>query len=154
MSLDERYEGNFLEGLDLPESAVVTAVIMSVTQPGSDKDASGKLIDKAIIEFDPDKWSCRYDKKYDGAKTQPRPIVKQKRLIVGKNSYLALKAMYGSDDTEWLGEPVTLQRRYLEASKAFGKHNTPCVRIIVPDGTPVSKTYRDYVGSKKPIKLT
>lgn len=128
-NVQEKYEGDFLEGENLEEGKLVPAVIEAVADPDTEKDASGKLISKAIVTFKG----------------------KKKRLILNKTNYLSLRAMFGGDPKEWIGKEIKLQRRYLSAARAFGNHNQPSVRIIPPTGTPVPKKFLDNLGSKTPL---
>jgi hypothetical protein len=80
-AMDDKYEGNFLEGSDLPDNKRFPLTIEAVVPPGTEKDASGKVILKAIVAF-------------KGAK---------KRMILGKTSYGVLKVLFGKDETQWIG---------------------------------------------------
>ena len=128
-SMEERYEGDFLEAIDLPEGVLVPVVIDKVTPPDTEKDSGGKTIKKAILTF--------RDKK--------------KRFVLNKTNYRLLKTLLGSDVSKWAGQGVNLQRRYLDAKHAFGQENEMCVRIIPPNGTPIPKSARDYIGTKHPV---
>jgi len=130
--LEERYEGNFLEAIDLPEGAHVPVVIEAIADPDTQKDGAGKTIRKAIVAFKG----------------------KGKRLILGKTNYRVLKAMLGADRAKWIGQTVQLQRRYLPADRAFGVPNELCIRVVPPHGTPIPKSARDYMGTTRPQEVT
>jgi hypothetical protein len=127
-AMEDKYEGNFLEGSDLPEGKRLTVAIEAVVPPGTEKDSSGKVILKAIIAF-------------KGAK---------KRMILGKTSYGVLKVLFGKDETQWIGKSIDLMRRYLPSKFAFGVHNEMCVRIVPPDGTPLPGKVIKYLGRPTP----
>ena len=127
--LEERYEGNFLEAIDLPEGVLVPVVIESVAQPDTETDAGGKLIKKAIVTFKG----------------------KSKRMVLNKTNYRMLKTLLGADIAKWTGQTVSIMRRYLDAQRAFGVHNEMCVRVIPAPGTPIPKSARDYLGSRSPL---
>ena len=126
--MEDRYEGNFLEGSDLSEGKRQTATIEAVVPPGTEKDSAGKVILKAIIAF-------------KGAK---------KRMILGKTSYGVLKVLFGKDEEKWIGKQVDLMRRYLPSKFAFGIHNEMCVRIVPPEGTPLPGKVIKYLGRPTP----
>lgn len=125
--IEEMYEGDFLKADDLPEGALATVVIESVADPFAEKDAAGKEIKKAILAFKD----------------------RHKRMIINKTNYRILKTMFGGPD-KWIGQTIHLQRRYLDAAHAFGVQNEMCIRIIPPDGTPLPKGVRDYMGRRQP----
>ena len=127
-AMEDRYEGNFLEGSDLPEGKRLSITIEEVIPPGTEKDSSGKVILKAIIAF-------------KGAK---------KRMILGKTSYGVLKVLFGKDETQWIGKQIDLMRRYLPSKFAFGVHNEMCVRVVPPDGTPLPGKVIKYLGRPTP----
>lgn len=124
----ERYEGNYLDALDLPQGMQVPVVIEAIAMPKSERDSRGKVIDAAIFSFKG----------------------KQKRLIVGKTSYKVMKAMFGADHRKWVGQTIHIQRRYLEASKGFGVQNCLCIRVVPPTGTPLLKSTVAFMGSATP----
>jgi hypothetical protein len=128
MDLQERYEGDFLEALDLPEGVLVKATIESIAMPDTEKDAAGKLIHKAIVKF----------------------ANRKKRMILNKTNFRLLKVVFGPDVSKAIGGEVMLQRRYLPAERAFGHANELAVRFIPPDGTPLPKSVRDYMGYMTP----
>ena len=127
-AMEDKYEGNFLEGSDLSEGKRQTATIEAVVPPGTEKDSAGKVILKAIIAF-------------KGAK---------KRMILGKTSYGVLKVLFGKDEEKWIGKQVDLMRRYLPSKFAFGIHNEMCVRIVPPEGTPLPGKVIKYLGRPTP----
>jgi len=125
-ALSDKYEGNFLEGIDLEEGKRYDLTIEAIAQPGSEKDARGKTIDKAIITF---------------AKAK-------KRLIVNKTMWEVICAVLGKDDAQWPGNKITVMRRYLP--EAFGQKNVPCPRVVPPKGTPIKFATRGRLGSPTP----
>lgn len=130
MKMIEQYEGPYLEAKNLPEAALVRVEIESIDDPGTVKDAKGKLIDKAIVHFKG----------------------KKKGLILAKVNYDCLCFILGPNPAEWIGKTVTIQRRYLP-SKRNPRHidNYPCIRVIPPKGTPVSGKVLDFIGTKAPV---
>ncbi len=126
--MDERYEGHFLDALDLPEGMLVAVVIDSIADPYSEKDATGKPIKAAILVF----------KK------------KQKRLILNTTNFKNLKAMFSKDPKDWIGKTINIQRRYLDAAHGFGVNNTLCIRIVPPVGTPILKSAANFMGAPQP----
>ncbi len=127
-SMEDKYEGNYLDALDLPEGAKVSVTIEAIADPGTQKDSSGKLIKQAILSF----------------------AGKHKMLILNKTNYRNLKAIHKKDPAKWIGKEIMIQRRYLVAAKAFGVHNTICIRIIPPVGTPILVSAARFMGSEKP----
>lgn len=126
--LRARYEGKFLDALDLPEGVLVPVVVEAVALPNTEKDARGKVIDLAILAFQG----------------------KEKRLILGKTSFKVLKSMFGGDHRAWLGKKIMIQRRYLEAAKCFGVQNGLCIRVVPPVGTPILRSCAQFMGSPHP----
>lgn len=127
--IEDKYEGDFLEALDLPEGVLANVVIEAISPPDTEQDKAKKLIKKAIVKFK--------DRK--------------KRFILNKTAYRTLKMLLGADTESWIGQPIQIQRRYLPAERAFGVKNEMCVRVIPPDGTPIPKSVRDFLGFKHPI---
>ena len=125
----ERYEGDFLAADDLAEGQVFRLTIEATSNPGTEKDKAGRLIENGILQF-------------KGAK---------KRLILGKTNYLVLKRMYGGEPKDWIGKEACLQRRYLPAKRAWGQHNQRALRIIPPKGTPLPRTVLEFMGSATPL---
>ncbi len=123
----DAYEGDFLESVDLPEGKLFEVEIEKIDSPNTVRDASKKLIKKAILRF------------------KGRP----KALILSTTNYKVLKAMFGLSDT-WPGKTIRLQRRYLDAKHGFGHHNEMGIRVIPPTGTPLPKKVREFMGSRTP----
>lgn len=121
----EMYEGNYLCGLDLPHPVEVE--IEAVAQPGTEKDAGGKLIKEAILSF-------------KGAR---------KRLVVKTVHWCVIAAMHGKDESKWPGKKITLACRYLK--EFMGEHNVPCVRVIPPAGTAIPRRIVRFMGAPKPF---
>jgi len=128
-TLEERYEGDFLEAIDLPDGVLVQVSIEAVIPPDTEKDAGGKVIKKAILKFK--------DKK--------------KRFVLNKTNYRLLKTLFGGDPAKWIGHTFNIQKRYLDAKHAFGQQNEMCVRVIPPIGTPIPKSAREFIGTKSPV---
>lgn len=126
--LRERYEGQFLDALDLPEGTLVPVEVEAIALPYSEKDARGKVIDLAILSFKG----------------------KTKRFILGKTSYKIMKAMFGGDHRQWIGKTIHIQRRYLDAARGFGVNNTLAIRVIPPAGTPILRSAANYMGQPHP----
>lgn len=126
--MEERYEGQFLDALDLPEGVEVPVTIEKVVDPFVEKDSTGKVIKSAILSFKG----------------------KVKRLIINKTNYKNLKAMFGREPKNWIGKSIKLQRRYLDAGHGFGVNNTLAIRIIPPIGTPILRSAVAYMGSPTP----
>lgn len=127
-ALEERYEGNFLDALDLPEGKLVAVVIEAVAEPNTERDSAKKPIKNAILSFKG----------------------KSKRLVINKTNYKNLKAMFGRDPEAWLGKTVNIQRRYLDGAHGFGVNNTLCIRIVPPVGTPILKSAANFMGQPHP----
>jgi hypothetical protein len=130
-TLEERYEGNFLEADDLPQGILAAVKITALANPNTEKDGRGTLIKNAILTFEG----------------------KKKRLILNKTSYSVLKELFGLDAKKWTGQTVHLQRRYLPPERAFrekGEPWVPCVRIVPPKGTPLKSKVRDFLGQVAP----
>jgi hypothetical protein len=126
--IEDRYEGAFLDALDLPEGTLVPVVIESVADPYSEKDTRGKVIDHAVLTFKG----------------------KQKRLILNKTNFKNLKAMFGKSPSAWIGKTINIQRRYLRAAQGFGTENCLAIRIVPPVGTPILKSAANFMGSPHP----
>lgn len=126
--MEERYEGNYLDALDLPEGALVPVTIESIVEPFAEKDSAGRPIKSAILSF----------------------VGKKKRLILNRTNWKNLKAQFGRDPKEWTGKQINIQRRYLDAAHGFGTNNTLAIRIIPPIGTPILISAARYMGSMTP----
>ena len=123
-ALAERYEGNFLEGLDLVKP--FTLEIKEVIPAGKEKDARGKVIKDAIVTFTKAK----------------------KRLILNKTNWKLICAVHGKDESDWPGKKLTLQCRYL--ASFMGHDNVPCIRVIPPKGTPLPMSVHAWMGKPEP----
>lgn len=121
------FQGNFMDASDIMGKGNVTVIIADVVAPKAEKDATGKLIDRAIIAFKS----------------------ATKRLIANKTNLKIIASMYGNKPSEWVGKPVTLGVRYLE--KAFGQANVPTVRVIPPADKPLTFGMRKHFGSETPF---
>lgn len=125
-----RYEGNFVEAADLMGVSPVLT-ISSISAPGTEKAADGRVIDKPIITF-------------SGAR---------KRLILGKTNIQIIAAMHGKKPSGWVGKQIKLGVRYLrEVVVPFRATNVPTVRVIPPpevEGTLPLKA-RKWMGSERP----
>ncbi len=120
------FEGNFLDASDIMRSGNITVEIAGLTAPGDDKDATGKVIDKAIIAF-------------KGAK---------KRLILNKINSKIIAAMLGAQASKWIGQKITLTVRYLD--KAFGQRDVPVIRIVPDDMAKLTFGMRKNYGTERP----
>ncbi len=127
--MESTYEGNFLEGLDLPEGKILSVTIESIAEPGTEKDAAKKLIKRAILSF----------------------AGKSKRLILNKTGYRIIKMLHGRDIAGWVGKEIMIQRRYLRENKGLElPHNTVCIRVVPPVGSPIPSKAVRFMGSEKP----
>lgn len=126
--MEERYEGAFLDALDLPEGKLVPVTIEHIAEPFAEKDSAGKAIKSAILSFKG----------------------KTKRLVLNKTNFKNLKAMFGRNPADWIGKTISIQRRYLDAAHGFGQNNTLAIRIIPPPGTPILKSAANFMGSATP----
>lgn len=126
-TLESKYEGDYLEALDLERPFEL--VIAGYTAERTQKDASGKLIKEAILSFEKAK----------------------KRLILNKTNYRILQALFGKDRNQWVGKKVTVSRRYLR--EAFKHPNVLCIRIVPPRGTPLPMSVHKWMGSEKPYEV-
>ncbi len=122
----EQYEGHFISGIDLEKP--VTVEISEVVQPGTEADSAGQLIKQAILGF-------------KGAK---------KRLVLNKANWRVIAAMYGKDETKWIGKTVTLACRYLK--EFMGHQNVQCVRVIPPKGASVPMSIVKFMGKATPYE--
>lgn len=129
---EERYEGNFLDALDLPEGELVPVVVESIVEPFAEKDSAGKPIKSAIMAF----------------------AGKRKRLIVNVTNWKNMKAQFDKEPKDWIGKTIHIQRRYLDAARGFGINNTLCIRIVPPIGTPILKSAANFMGSPTPYGVT
>ena len=127
-AIESRYEGNFVEAMDLPEGKPVSVTISEIVAPDTEKDAAGKLIRKALVRF-------------SNAK---------KSLVLNKTNYRLLKLLHGPHPDQWIGKQIQLMRRYLPAARAFGVQNEMCVRVVPPTGMQIPKSVREYMGSATP----
>ena len=125
-AMQERYEGNFLEGLDIEEGKTVTLTVKAVAPAGTEKAARKQPIKDAILSF---------------AKAG-------KRFIVNNTNWKVICAVIGKDESQWTGHQITIQRRYL--SSFLGHQNVPCVRVIPPRGTPISMSVHAWMGAATP----
>jgi len=127
---EDRYEGAYLDALDLPEGVEVPVTIESIAEPFAEKDSHDppRPIKSAIISF----------------------VGKKKRLILNKTNFKNLKAMFSKDPKSWIGQTIKIQRRYLDAQHGFGVNNTLAIRIIPPLGTPILKSAASFMGSPTP----
>jgi len=118
--LEPKYEGDYLEALDLdkPYSLVVAEVIRG----GTEKDKSKKLITEAMLRFEK----------------------ATKRLILNRTNYRVMVALFGNDRDKWKGQKVTVSKRYLK--ECFGKRNVLCVRILPPVGTALPMSVHNWMG--------
>lgn len=129
--LDERmasqFEGNFLDATDIAKVGEITLRIADVSAPEQEKDATGKVINKAILTFEKAK----------------------KRLILNKTNCKVIAGLHGKKASDWIGKTVTLCVRYLET--AFGQRNVPVIRIKPGDESPLPFGMRKRYGSEKPF---
>lgn len=121
------FEGDFLDATDIP-AAGITLPIAAIVPPNTERDKTGKNIDKSILAF-------------KGAK---------KRLILNKTNLKIIALMYGKKASEWIGKDVTLTVRYLE--KAFGQKNVPVIRIVPDDSHPMTFGMRKNYGAAQPFR--
>ena len=110
-AFEERYEGEFLEGLDIAEGEILQVTVSAVFDPGTQKDAGGKKIKEAVLAFS----------------------AHRKKLVMCKTNVRVLWAIIGKDETSWLGWKIPLKRRYYPY--CFKKQNEMCIRVIPPVGT-------------------
>lgn len=127
MSMQERYEGRFLEAADFPEGQVRHFIVQAVIPPGTEKDAKGKPIKEAILMFTDE----------------------PKGLVVNKTNYRVLRLLFG-DSEHWIGKEVRIMRRYLR--EAFGIRNEHCLRIVPPKGTPMPGRVMKFMGAAVPYQ--
>lgn len=57
------------------------------------------------------------------------PATPNRRLVLNKTCVKALAKLYGGETNDWISKPVTL---FPTTCDAFGKKNTPCIRIKAP----------------------
>jgi hypothetical protein len=126
-SMQERYEGRFLEAADFPEGTLRHFTIESVLDPGTEKDLRGKPIKEAILKL----------------------AGEPKSLVLGKTNYRVLKILFGESE-QWPGKEIRVMRRYLRES--FGVENELCLRIMPPKGTPIPGKVMKWMGSAVPYE--
>ena len=126
-SLDEamasQFSGNFLDASDLPKGKTVVVTISDVVAPNVERDATKKMIDKAILSFSG----------------------KQKRLILNKTNAKIIKMSHG-EPSNWVGQKITLTVRLL--AEAFGQKNVPVIRVVPPPGTNMTFGMRKKYGAE------
>lgn len=120
------FEGSFLDATDIKARGEITLEISELIPPGIEKDAKGKLIDKAIVAF-------------KGA---------QKRLILNKTNAKIMAMQLTGPPSEWKGQKVTLTVRYLP--EAFGQRNVPVVRVKPQDESQLTFPMRKKYGNATP----
>ena len=126
-TMEERYDGPYLRGDQLPEGVLVPVTIERVSLPGTEKDRAKRLITEAILWF----------------------AGKEKGLILNPTNYKNLSVIFGTrNPAEWIGKKINLQRRYLE--KAFATRNVICIRVVMPPGAPILHSAAVHMGSATP----
>lgn len=128
-NLDEamasQFSGNFLDASDLPKGRNVAVTISEVVAPNIERDATKKLIDKAILSF----------------------AGKQKRLILNKTNAKIIKMSHG-EPSKWVGQQISLTVRILK--EAFGQSNVPVIRVVPPAGVNLTFGMRKKYGAEMP----
>jgi hypothetical protein len=112
------YEGPYLESADLIHTAPVTVTIKDLIPPNSVKCANGKLIDKWIITFEN----------------------ATKQFICNRTNWRAIKSLHGVRE-HWPGKQITLGVRLTDA---FGEHNVPCIRVLLPEEKRSAQVRKQY----------
>lgn len=97
-----QYEGDYLEAAHLGSETSLT--VSEVVAKNTTKAKDGRVIDKPIIKFKEAK----------------------RGLILNKTNAKILALMFGANMESYIDERVTL---YPTTCEAFGKKNTPCIRI-------------------------
>lgn len=124
--LDEKmasqFQGNFLDASDIMALKQAKVTIETVVPPNTEKDSTGKMIDKAILSF----------------------VNRPKRLILNKTNAKIIKMSHGQP-SEWAGKQITLTVRWLD--KAFGQTNVPVIRVVPPDGVSMTFGMRKKYGA-------
>jgi hypothetical protein len=121
--MESQFSGNFLDASDILNSGDITVTICDVVGPNIERDATKKVIDKAIVAF-------------SGAK---------KRLILNKTNAKIIRMHHGNP-SEWSGKKITLTVRWLE--KAFGQLNVPVIRVVPPSDKPMTFGMRQKFGAE------
>lgn len=98
----QQFDSDYLESAHLDGD--VTLEISEVVPKGKLKAKDGKLIDKPILKF-------------KGAK---------RGYVMCKTTAKVVALMYGNNMAGWIGKKITL---FPTTCKAFGKDNTPCIRV-------------------------
>ena len=122
------FTGNYLDATDLKDTGDIELEIVSVTAPGDEKDATGKVIDKAVLRF---------------AKAK-------KAFIINKTNAKIIALQHGKKPSAWPGKRITLTVCYLE--KAFGQQNVPVIRVKPPESSPMTFGMRKNYGSPTPFQ--
>lgn len=123
MNRPDPYEGNFVQALDIEKPTTLT--ISKVHEPYTKKSSDGRLIERAILEF-------------EGAR---------KMFILNITNQRVIWALHGKDRKKWPGKQITIARRYGEF---FGVKNAMAVRVIPPNGTPLPVGVKKRLGTEQP----
>jgi hypothetical protein len=123
----QQFTGNFIDANDIRERGAIELEVASVSAPGSERDATNKVIDKIVLRF-------------KGAK---------KALICNKTNLKIIAAQHGTKASQWVGKKVTLTVRYLE--KAFGQRNVPVVRVQPTSDGMMTFGMRKNYGAERPF---
>lgn len=104
---------------------VISATIERIAEPGTVKDATGKVVDREVVYF----------KKAT------------KALVLNSTNTRILRLTYGRDKAEWIGKPIQLTVRFVNA---FGERDIPTIRVMPPDGVPLPFGVRKWAGRGTP----
>lgn len=125
---DEQYQGYLQSddiGYDNSGGKSVTVEIASVSAPGTEKDAAGKLIKNPVVHF-------------KNAK---------KGFVLGRCNQRIIALLHGKDVRHWPGKSITLTVRF---GDWFGEADVPAVRVIPPVGIPLPFGVRKHMGRETP----
>ena len=97
-----QFDSDYLEAAHLDGETVLT--VAAITPRGQKKSKDGKLIDKPILTFE-----------------------KVKRgMVLNKTNAKVCALMFGNKMESWVGKQITIMPAVCDA---FGKKNTPCIRV-------------------------
>ena len=105
ITLENQFQGNFMEALHLPLGKKVELTIKAITPANTEKCKAGKLIDKPIVYFEET----------------------SRGLILNKTNAKAIAKQYGGNFNKWRGQKVILEQKRIQA---FGKDDTPAIRVF------------------------
>jgi hypothetical protein len=123
-----RYEGYIASddiGYTAQGGGSITLEIASISEAGTERDASGKTVGSEVLHF----------------------VKAKKGLVLGKTNGRILRLLLGKDTAKWVGARVTLTVRFINA---FSERDIPTIRVTPPDGLPLPFGVRKWMGRERP----